>query len=174
MLGSPPHGYIWSKTLLSRSLVTVIFNITSCTRSTRVLDCGFLIVVKKGLISKPFIKGVKSHLNSDPLSNTTLCERGDLHIHELFKNWLTLEDGLSMYSSLPAVTSLMLNVSISMISNQLVEGLIIFMEFRLTLFQIIAPPGCCCLIDLLYGPINSTCTESHSFSSATFLGGRCP
>ena len=61
-----------SKILLSRYLVTSIFNITWCTHSNRVLACVFLIVINTGLISKSFSKGVKYCLNSDPCQ-TLLC-----------------------------------------------------------------------------------------------------
>ena len=55
---------VWYNTLLSIYLVRIIFNVTWCTRSTGALYCGFLIVVKTGLISKPFNKVVKYRLNS--------------------------------------------------------------------------------------------------------------
>ena len=105
-----PNGSIWSKTFLSRSLVKIVSNITWCTRSTVVLACGFLVFVKAGLISKSFIKGLKYGLNPDPLSRTTLCGCRYLHIRAFLNNWLTLADDLSMYSSLPAVTSSRSNV----------------------------------------------------------------
>ena len=146
---------------MAKCLVTKIFGnkhitITCCTYSTRALACGFLIVVKTGLISKSFRKGVKSSLNSDPLSNTTLCGRRYMHKHVLLNRWLTLVDNLSMYPSLPDVTPSRSNVGILKISNQPVAGSVIVIQVRQTLFQMIAPPGCCCLIDLLYGPIRST------------------
>ena len=37
-----PHGYIWSKTLLSISLVEIIFNINWCTCLYGALANGFL------------------------------------------------------------------------------------------------------------------------------------
>ena len=64
-------------------------------------------------MSKSYIKGVKSRLNSDMLSNTTWSGRGYLHSHMLLNNWLTLEDYLSMYSSLLIDTSSRSNVGIS-------------------------------------------------------------
>ena len=105
-----PNGYIYSNTFLSRSLVTIMFNVTRRTRSTVVLACGFFIVVKIGLIYKSFIKVVTSHLEPDPFSNTTFCWRRYLCSPVLFNNWLTLADNLSIYSSLPSVTSYMSNV----------------------------------------------------------------
>ena len=84
-----------------------------------------------------------------------------------------MEDYSSMYSSLPAATSQRLNIGISTILNQPVAKPIIVMQVRLTLFLIIAPPSCCFLLYLLYGPIRSTFTESHGFISAIILGCRC-
>ena len=71
----------------------------------------------------------------------------------LLNSCLTLADGLYIYSSLPLVASLRSNVGILKISNQPVEGSIIFMKVRLEFLRMIALPGCCCLIDLLYVPI---------------------
>ena len=149
-----------------------MFNITWCTRSTGALSWGFLTEVKTGLISNYFSKGVKSCLNSDPLSNTTLRGREYLHSHVLLIISITQEDDLSMYSSLPAVTSSWSNVGILKISNQPMVRSIIFMQVRLALSWMAMLHGCCCLIDLIYLPIRYTCTESHGFSSAIFLGGR--
>ena len=92
-----PHGYIWSNNLLSVSLVISIFNITLCTRSTEELAWGLLIYVNTGLLLRYFIKGLKSRLNPDPLSNTTLCGRRYLHIYVVFNRCITLEDYLSLY-----------------------------------------------------------------------------
>ena len=39
-------------------------------------------------MSKSYSKGVKSRLNSDPLSNTTLHGCGYLHSHVLLNSWL--------------------------------------------------------------------------------------
>ena len=99
------HGYIWSKILLSRSLVKSIFNIIWYTRFTRALSWGLLTYVNTGLISDYFIKLVKFCLNSDPLSKTALHGLRYLHSHLLLKIWLILADDLSIYLSLPAVTS---------------------------------------------------------------------
>ena len=151
-----------------------MFNITWCTCSAGELAWGFLTEVKTGLISKSFSKGVKYRLNSDPLSNTTLCGHRYLHIHMFLKTWITLTYYLSMYYSLPSATSSRSNVGISTILNQTVARSVIFIQVRLSLFRMKFTPVCCCLIDFLYGPIRSTCTESHGFSSAIFLGGRCP
>ena len=74
------------KTLLSRYLVTGIFNINWFTHYTVELYCWFLIVVKTGLISNYLIKRVKSHLNSYPLSNTSLRRRGYVHSLILLDN----------------------------------------------------------------------------------------
>ena len=63
------------------------------------------IVIETGLISKCFSKVVKHILNSDPLPNTTLRGHGFLLSHVVLNNWLTLADDLSMYSSLPPITS---------------------------------------------------------------------
>ena len=114
------------------------------------------ISIRTGFTYKSFRKVVKSCLNLYPLSNTTLRGRGYLHIHVLIKNYPTLADDLSMYSSLPSVTSSRLYVGISTILNYPVEGLIVVIQARLTFFKMIAPPGLCCIIDLLYGPISST------------------
>ena len=115
---------------------------------------------------------MKSRLNSDPLSKTTYCGCGYLLIHVLLNNWLTMADDLLIYSPLPPVTSSWSYVSTLMISTPPVAGSIIVMQVRLTVLLIIAPPGWCCLIDLLYGPIRSTCTVSHGFTSEMLLGGR--
>ena len=125
-------------------------------------------------MSKSFRKGLKYRLNSDPLSNTTMCGRGYMNSHVLLNSWINMADDLSMYYSLPVVNSSRRNVGISITSNQPVAGSIIFMQVRLELLQMIAPPGCCCLIDLLYRTIRYTCTKSHDYISAIFLGGRCP
>ena len=50
------HGCIYSKTRLSRSLVTVMFNITWCTHSNGALAWGFLTDVNTYLISESFRK----------------------------------------------------------------------------------------------------------------------
>ena len=144
-----PHGYIWLKNLLSISLVTSIFNIIFCTRFTGALASVFF-VIKTGLISKSFIKGVRSRLNLDPLSNSTWRGCGYLHIHVLLNRWITLADDLYIYSSLTVVSSSRLKVSISKITNQPVAGSIIVLQVRPTLFIMIAPPVCCCLIELIY------------------------
>ena len=117
-----------------------------------------LIIVKTGFISESFIKGVKSHLNSDPLSNTTLHGLGYLLRHVLLNNWLTQADDLSTYSPLLPITSLKSYVGISTISNQPVVGSIIDIQVRIALYLMIALPDFCCLIYLIYGPIGSTCT----------------
>ena len=134
----------------------------------------FFIFVKAGFISKSFSKGLKSCLNSNPLSNTTLRGSGYLIIHLLLNNWLTLQNDSSMHSSLPPVTSSMLYVGIPEISHRPVAGLIISMQVRITLFLMIVPPGCCCLIYLVYEPIGYTCTKSHDFMSAILLYSRFP
>ena len=141
---------MWSKTLLSRYLVTSMFNITWCTWSTGGLAHGFFTVFKIVYVSKSFSKGVKFHLNSDPFSITTFCRRGYLHSYVSLNNWITLLDDLSMYLSLAPVTSLRSYVGISTISNQPVLELIVFMQARLKLFLIIASPGSCCIIEFLY------------------------
>ena len=169
-----PNIFIYLNTLLARSLVTIIFNITCRTHSTGSLACDFFIAAKAGLISKSFSKGVKSCLNSDILSKTTLRGCGYLMSYLLLNNWLTLAYGLSMYSLLPPVTSLSSYFGNLMILNQPIAGLIIIIQVILTVFLIILPTKLCFLIDLLYGPIRSTFTESHGFSSAMFLGGRFP
>ena len=53
--------------------------------------------VHMGSIFRSFSKGVKSRLNLDSLSNTTLRGCGYLHIHVLLNIWLTLADDLYMY-----------------------------------------------------------------------------
>ena len=174
MLGFHPIYLYSQRPFLSISLVTSVFYITCCTPSTGTLAWRFLTGFRTGLIPKYFSKVMKSRLNSDPLSNTTFCGRRYLHIHVLLNSWLTLADYLYMYSSLPIVTSLRSNVGISKISNQPVAGSIIGMQVRLAFLQIIAPPGFYFLVYLLYRPIRSTCTDSHFFNSAIFLGGRCP
>ena len=151
-----------------------MFNITWCTHSTGVLSCEVLIVIKAGLIQKKISKGLKSHLNLDPLSNTTLRVCGYLLSYVLLNNWLTLANDLSIYSELPHVISSRSNVSTLTILNQHVSALIIVMKLRLTILLMIAPPGWCCIIDLLYGIIRPTCKVSHSFSSVMFLDGRRP
>ena len=128
----------------------MIFNITWCTFSSGALACGFFVVVKAGLISKPFSKGVNYRLNSDLLSNTTWHGRGYLYSHVMLNNWLTLAYYLYMYSSLPVETSLRSYVSISTIYNQPVAGSIIVLQAILILFIIIVLPVYCCLIDFLY------------------------
>ena len=45
-----PHGYIWSKILLSIYFVTSVFNITWCTQSNGELSCRFSVFVKTGFI----------------------------------------------------------------------------------------------------------------------------
>ena len=64
--------------------------------------------------------------------------------------------------------------ALSCISDQPVVGSIIVIQVRLTLLLVILRTSRYCLVDLLYGPIGSTCTVSHGFSSAIFLGGRRP
>ena len=110
-----PHGYIYSKTLLSRYLVTRIFNITWCTCSTGALVCEFLIVVNTSLIPESFSKGVKFCLNPDPLSNLTSRGNGYLLSRVLLNNWIILANDLYTYSSLLPVTSSRLYVDILMI-----------------------------------------------------------
>ena len=136
--------------MLSRSFLTSIFNITCCTHSSGALAYGFLIVLKTGLISKSFSKVFKSRLNSYHLSNITWRGRGYLHIHVLLNSWITLVDDLSMYLSLPVVTSSSSYIGISKISNHPVAGSIIFLQVRPTLFLIMVPPVFCYLIELLY------------------------
>ena len=121
------------------------------------------------LILNSFSKVVKSRLNSDPLSNKTLRGCGYLNSHVL----LTLADDLSMNSLLPDVTSSRLNFRILTILNQTVAGSIIIVQVIISLFRMIVLSGCCCIIDLLYEPIRSTCTEYNGFSSEIFLGGKC-
>ena len=131
MLGFQPLDICGQRPCYQDTLVTSIFNITWCTRSSWKLAYEFLIVVKTGLISKSFSKEMKSCLNSDPLSNKTLRGRGYLHSHVLLNNWLTLADDLYMYSWLPAVTSSRSNVGISKVSNQPVAWSIIATQFKL-------------------------------------------
>ena len=102
-------------------------------------------------------------MNSDPLYNTTLCGHGYLHIHIWFYIWLTLSEDLSMYYSFPATTSSNSKQGTSVISNQTVADYIIIIQLSLTLFWSIVPPGCCCIIDLVYALIRSICWESISF-----------
>ena len=154
-------------------MVTIIFNITWCTWSNRSLACGFLIIVKIGLISKYFRKGVKYRLNWYPLSNTTFCGNGYLLSHVLLNNCIDLSDDLSIYSLLPPVTSSRSYFGTLTISNQPVVGLIIIIQLILALFLIIAPHVCCYLVDLLYGPIRYKCIMSHGFSYLMLLDGRC-
>ena len=92
----------------------------------------------------------------------------------LLNNWPILPDYLYIYLSLPPVTSSRLHVGAFKFSNQPVVESTIAMKVRLTLFIMIGPTGCCCLIDLIYSPIKSICKKSHSFSSAMFLGCSCP
>ena len=159
-------------------VITILGNmcikyITRCTHSTRALACGFLIIIKSGLILNSFIKGAKSRLNSFILSNTTLRGYGYLISPSLINNWITLVDYLSMYSSFIHITSSILNVKILTISNQPVSGFTVVIQMRLTYFLIISPPGWCCLIELIYGPIKTIYIISHGFRSAMILGGRC-
>ena len=56
-------------------------------------------------------------LNSDPFSSTTFLGRRYLLIHVLLNNCLTLADGLSIYSSLPPVTSSMSYIGTWLILN---------------------------------------------------------
>ena len=125
-----------------------MLSITWCKHSTGALDRGFSIVIKTGLIYKYFSKGVKSHLNSDPLSNTTLIARGYLHRNVLSNNWLTTEYYLSMYSSFIPVTSSRLNVGTSTILNQPIVESIFFMQARLKLLLMMAPHSCCFLMNI--------------------------
>ena len=69
-----------------------------CAQLERWLACGFLIDVRTGLMSKSSSNGMKSRLNSDPLSKTTRFGRGYLDNHVLLKSWLILAEVLSMYS----------------------------------------------------------------------------
>ena len=117
---------------------------------------------------------MRSHLNSDLLSNTNFHGLGFIIIYVVLNNCIILIDYLSIYWSLSPVTSSRSYVSILKISDQPIAGSIIIIQERITLFPMIVPPGFCCLIYLLYVPISYTCTESHGFSSAMFLGGRCP
>ena len=160
--------------MVSTSLLKRIFIITWCTCSTRALARAFLFVVKTGLILKSFSKGVNYFLNSEPLSNTDLRGCGYLYSHVLLNKWLTLEDYLYMYSSLPPVTSSRSNIGISKILIRPVAGSIILIQVRLTFFQTTDPHECCCIIYLLYVPIRYICTKYHGFSSEILLGGRCP
>ena len=68
----------------------------------------------------------------------------------LFKNRINLSDDIYMHSSLPVVSSSRSYVGISTISNNPVVGFIIVLQVRPTLFLMIAPHVCCCLIDFLY------------------------
>ena len=147
--------------------------ITTCTPSTRALACGFLIIMKSGLILKSFIKGAKSRLNSFILSNTTLRGYGYLISPSLSNKRITLVDYLSMYSSFIHITSSILNVKILTISNQPVSGFTVVIQMRLTYFLMISPPGWCCLIELIYVSIRPIYFISHGFRSAIILGGRC-
>ena len=151
-----------------------MFNITLCTCCTGALSWGFLADVKTNLISKFFGRIVKSHLNSDMFSNGTFHGCGYVHSHVLLNSWLTLADDLYIYLSLPSAISSRSDIGILTILNQPVVGSIIFMQVRLVLLRMTFPPGCCCLIDFLYGPIKSTCTEFRGFSSEIFLDGRFP
>ena len=99
-------GWNKSEDFLAILLVTSKFNIICCAHSTRALSSWFLIVVKTGLILKSFNKGENSYLNSYPLENTTFRRRGYMISHVLLKDCLTMEDCLSMYSSLPPITPL--------------------------------------------------------------------
>ena len=151
-----------------------MFNITWWTCYIRALAWGLLNEDMTGIILNFFSKGVKYYLNSEPLWNTNFCGCGYLHSHVLLNIWLTLEDDLSMYSSLPSASSSRSNIDILKISNQPVLGSTIVIQVRLELFRMTVLPRWCCLIDLLYGPIRSTCTVSHHFSSAIFPVGWCP
>ena len=97
-----------------------------------------------------------------------------IHIHVLLKNWLTIADDLSIYLLFPSVTSSRSNDGTLKISNQPVVGLITVIQARLKLLFIIAPPSCCCLIDLLYVPTRSTFNKPQGFSSETLLSDRRP
>ena len=62
------------------------------THSTGALLCGFLIVVHFRLITKSCHSWIKSFLNSEPLSKTTLEGLGYLDSHTLSKRRLILAD----------------------------------------------------------------------------------
>ena len=126
------------------------------------------------VIVKSLNKRVKYGFNLAPFSKATSCGYGYRYNHVLLNIWITLADNLSMYSLFTLDTSLRSNQGNLIISNQPVVGSTIFRQARLTPFLMIVPPGCCCLIDLEYGPIRSICIEYHSFDAAIIMGGSYP
>ena len=93
-----PQGSMYLNIWLFKSLVRNIWFRTWCTRSIGAFAYGFFIEVGTGLISKSFRSGMKSCLNSEPLSKTTHFGRGYLNGHVLLKSWLILAEVLSIYS----------------------------------------------------------------------------
>ena len=126
------------------------------------------------VIVKSLNKRVKYGFNLAPFSKATSCGYEYRYNNVFFNTWIALADNLSMYSIFPLDTSLKSKQGNLIISNQPVVGSTIFRQARLTPFLMIVPPGCCCLIDLEYGPIRSICIEYHSFDAAIIMGGSYP
>ena len=80
-----------------------------------------------GVMEKSFNKGVKYHLNLEPLSKMTSCGCGYLYKNVLLNIWITLADNLSTYSLFPLATSSRSNQGTLTILNQPVAGPIIVM-----------------------------------------------
>ena len=143
--------------------------------STGLLLCGFLIVVGTGFIAKSRNKGMKSFLNSDPLSKTTFLGLGYLVSHVWLNNWLIRADVLSITVCTPFLTSSMSKLGTSAISNHPVAGSTNVMHVSLNSLVWIEPSGCICFAVFEYGPIKSMWIVCHgTISYSTILAGRCP
>ena len=66
---------------------------------------GGFIFIHTDFIENSFSKGVKPHLNSDPLSENSLFLHGYMRSHVFLNIRLTLGDYLSMYSLFTAEPS---------------------------------------------------------------------
>ena len=58
-----------------------------------------------GVMAKSFNKGLRYHLNSEPLAKMTLYGRGYLYSNVLLNIWITLAENLSTYSLFSLATS---------------------------------------------------------------------
>ena len=112
------------------------------------------------------------YFNFISVENTTFIRCGYLDRNVLLNIWITLIDDLSMYPLLPEEIYLRSKHGTCKILNHNVYGYIITTQISLRYFSIIAPPGCCCIIEFTYGNNRFICTKFHSCSYATILGNR--
>ena len=127
--------------------------ITWWTRSIIALDCGSFIVVGLGFIAKSSSNGIKSFLNSDPLSKRTRFGLGYLHNYIWSNSWEILAEDLSFTGT-------------SVISNQPVAGSMNVMAISDN--SIGNPLLSRLLICIVYGPMRSISTCAHGSTFAFF------